>query len=110
MEYILSFLMKVGRDREVGYYFRNRALREYQDDPKAYMDEYHLRSHEYHLRSRKEGEHGYYREQLEDRVTVKGQKRIERYLALNLCTTLAVALVRLQHGVTENLTSLACLA
>jgi len=105
MEYILWFLVSVGRVREVGYYLRNQALENYQDDPKAYMDSYHLRS-------RKEGEHGYYKEQLEieDRVTVKGQERIERYLALNLCTILAVALVRLQHGITENLTSLAYLA
>lgn len=76
----------------------------HEDNPVEYMKDYHFRN-------RQEGHHGYWKEHLEieDRMRVKGKEKekVDRYLTRNLCTVLAVALCRLQHGVKENLTSVA---
>lgn len=66
---------------------------------------------DYHLRSRKEGHHGYWKEHLslQRRLRVRGLRNVDIFLTRNLCTILAVALNRLQHGVREHLSSVAYL-
>lgn len=99
---ILPFLFEKGYYEEVGSFFRNLSMDEYEKDPEAYEKDYHKRS-------REEGNNGYWKEHLllEDKLTVKGKARVDRYITRNLCALLAIALCRLQHGVKENLTSIA---
>lgn len=101
-ESILLSLFEKGYDEEVGSFFRNDSMERYQEDPEAY-------ERDYHKRSREEGNNGYWKEHLgiEDRLTVKGMERVDRYITRNMCALLAIALCRLQHGVKENLTSVA---
>ncbi len=102
--HILSFLLERGHVEEVGAFFRNQAMDRYAEDPVAFLDDYHKRS-------RQEGSHGYWKEHLdlERRLRTKGLVNVDRYLTRNLCAVLAVALCRLQHGIKENLTSVAYL-
>lgn len=102
MESILPFLFKKGYDEEVGSFFRNESMERYQKDPETYEKDYHKRS-------REEGNNGYWKEHLgiENRLTVKGLERVDRYITRNMCSLLCIALCRLQHGVKENLTSVA---
>lgn len=104
MHYILSFLLKKGYEEEVGAYFRNLAMKRYDEDSQSYLKVYHKRS-------RKEGNHGYWKEQLQlkERMRVKGIANVDRFLTRNLCALLSVALNRLQHGIKRNLTSIASL-
>ena len=104
MEYILSFLLEKGHVEEVGAFFRNMAMDRYAADPVAFLKDYHKRS-------RQEGSHGYWKEHmdLERRLRTKGLVNVDRYLTRNLCAVLAIALCRFQHGVKENLTSVAYL-
>ena len=76
----------------------------YTADPVAFLKDYHRRSHQ-------EGSHGCWNEHLdlERRLRTKGLTNVDRYLTRNLCAVLAVALCRLQHGVRNNLTSVAYL-
>ncbi len=102
--YMLTFLFNHGRYEEVGAYFRNIEMLRYEADPASYHKDYHLRS-------RKEGNHGYWKEHLalQKRLRVRGIESVDRYLTRNLCTILAVALNRLQHGVRAHLSSVAYL-
>ena len=104
MGYILSFLLEKERVEEVGAFFRNQAMDRYASDPVSFLDDYHKRS-------RQEGSHGYWKEHLdlERRLRTKGLVNVDRYLTRNLCAVLAVSLCRLQHGIKENLTSVAYL-
>ena len=102
--YMLTFLFNQGRYEEVGAYFRNIEMLRYEADPASYLKDYHLHS-------RKEGNHGYWKEHLalQKRLRVRGIESVDRYLTRNLCTILAVALNRLQHGVRAHLASVAYL-
>ncbi len=66
---------------------------------------------DYHLRSRKEGHQGYWKEHLslQRRLRICGLHNVHMFLTRNLRTVMAVALNRLQHGVTEHLSSVAYL-
>ena len=63
----------------------------------------------YHRRSLHEGSYGNRKEQLllEKRLAGKGIDKVARYLTRTLCSVLAVGWCRLQHGLTERLTSMA---
>lgn len=100
LDYILRFLLSHEEVEAVGAYYRNKELERYNKDQVAYLDDYHRRN-------RQEGHHGYWKEHLEveSRMRVKGQAKVEQYLTRNLCSILAVALCRLQHGVKTDLTS-----
>ena len=89
---------------DVGAYFRNIEMLRYESDTITYLKDYHLRS-------RKEGHHGYWKEHLslQRRLRVRGLRNVDIFLTRNLCTILAVALNRLQHGVREHLSSVAYL-
>lgn len=101
MKYILSFLLKGGYE-EVGSYFRHKTMKGYDEDSQSYLNVDHKRS-------RKEGNHGYWKEQLQlkERMRVRGLANVDRFLTRNLCALLSVALNRLQHGIKRNLTSIA---
>lgn len=101
ISFVLSFLLERGHVEEVGSFFRNNAMDRYVEDPLAYLKDYHRRS-------RQEGNHGYWKEHLgiESRLRVKGLVKVDCYLTRNLCSILAVALCRLQHGLKEKLTSI----
>ena len=102
LDYMLRYLYAHGKYEHVGAYFRNIAMERYAKNPYAYLKDYHLRN-------RQEGRHGYWKEQLrlEQRLRVKGIKKVDIYLTHNLCTILAVALCRIQHGIKQKLTSVA---
>lgn len=101
-ESILLFLFEKGYDEEAGAFFRNYSMERHNKDPEAYAKDYHKRL-------REEGNHGYWKEylEIEDRLTVKGVNRVDCYITRNMCALLAVALCRLQHGVRDNLISIA---
>ena len=100
MEFMLAFLFNRGHHEDVGAYFRNTGMLRYESDPVSYL-------RDYHLRSRKEGHHGYWKEHLslQRRLRVRGLKNVDMFLTRNMCTILAVALNRLQHGVKSHLAS-----
>ena len=104
IEFILTFLFSHGHHVDVGAYFRNIEMLRYESDSVTYLKDYHLRSG-------KEGHHGYWKEHLslQRRLRVRGLRDVDIFLTRNLCTILAVALNRLQHGVREHLSSVAYL-
>lgn len=104
MGYILSFLDRKGLHKIVGSYFRNMKIAEYEECPDCYLDVYHRRNNG-------EALNGYLKDRLDlmTRLRVKGTEKVDRYLTKSLTAILAVALNRLQHGVKDNLISVAYL-
>lgn len=86
--------------RTVGAYCRNRAMGRYMGDPDSYLKQYHKRN-------RSESTNSQLKEKLDlERGIPKGAKRAEQHVLLCIFARNLVALTRLQHRVTENLTSL----
>ena len=105
-DYKLSFLMKYGRVDEVGYYYRNKYVQEYIDDQKAYEKEYHTRNLE-------ESGNNLLKNGLVDTENASnGTGFRNRNLHVKLCflAMQLVALIRVQHGRTDRLTSIENLA
>lgn len=102
--YILSFLDRKGLHEIVGSYFRNMKMAEYEECPDCYLDVYHRRNNG-------EALNGYLKDRLDlmTRMRVKGKDKVDRYLTKSLIALLAVVLNRLQHGVKDNLISVAYL-
>jgi hypothetical protein len=104
IDYILSFLDRKGLHKIVGSYFRNMKMAEYEECPDCYLDVYHRRNNG-------EALNGYLKDRLDlmTRMRVKGKEKVDRYLTKSLIALLAVVLNRLQHGVKDNLISVAYL-
>lgn len=104
MEFILSFLYERGEYEAVGSYYRNPKMAEYEECPDGYLDVYHIRNNG-------EALNGYLKDRMDlmTRLRVKGREKVDRYLTKSLLAILAVALNRLQHGVKNNLISVAYL-
>jgi transposase len=79
-------------------------MESYEADPKNYLKKYHRRS-------RSESTNSHLKEKLDlERGIPKGKQKAEQHVRLCVLARNLVALNRLQHGVTENLTSLAYLS
>lgn len=89
------------RFKLVGAFFRNDILAKYEEAPDGYMDFYHLRN-------RVESGHGNEKRQTEiTHIEAKGIERVTTHIGMHLISILAIALYRLQHGVSTGLTNLA---
>jgi len=111
LEEMMWYIMQKGYYEPVGAYFRNRDLTKYRWlDLWGMYHEKRNHSKPYGMRfNREEGLHGILKEQyhLEMYMDVRGLKNIERELIGILNASIAVALTKLQHGITNKLTSIA---
>lgn len=99
-EYKMRALVDAGEYEAVAMHFRNAYMARYAQDPEEVLDEYHQRSN-------CEGLNGHVKEHygLETGLHVVGIRAITRHVLWTLVAMHVVAMVRLQHGVTENLLS-----
>lgn len=84
----------------VGQYYRNQIMKEFYINPKEYLDDYHIRN-------RIESRHG--SEKLLSNIGNINGKGIEKFtihVGMHLVSTMALALCRLQNGVTKGLVNL----
>ena len=90
------------RFKQVGMYFRNREiLSKFEESPDGYMDCYHQRN-------KLESHHGTEKRNMEIKhIEAKGIERITTHIGMHIIALHALALCRLQHGITENLTDTA---
>lgn len=104
IRYKMECLVSQGIYEPVSAYFRNSRMREYEECPDGVLEAYHKRNVE-------EGFGGYLKEhyELEKFIRGRGMKKIDRDITAMLNVALAVALTRLQNGVTKNLISVAYL-
>jgi len=85
------------RFEQVGAYWRNEILLTYEESPDGYWDDYHTRN-------RIEGTHGVEKRNSNiRRMECKGIKRVSTHMGMHLISKLAIALTRLQHGITQGL-------
>ena len=104
--YKLTFLMKYGRVDEVGYYYRNKYVKEYISNPTRYEKMYHRRSAE-------ESGNNVMKNGLVDTENASyGTGLANRDLHVKWCVLAMqiTALIRAQRSRTENLTSVENLA
>jgi len=94
-------LVKAGRYEAVAMHFRNAYMVEYEEAPDSVLDAYHARNNA-------EGVNGHLKDQwdLERTLNVVGIEAIKRHVLWALVAVHVVALVRLQHGVVDNLLSI----
>jgi len=99
---MLQFLVDRGHYELVASPFRDAKMAEYEESPDCYLDVCHTRN-------RDEGFNGHLKEHLRIGWLTKNKKKekVKLYAGLALTTILIVALTRLQHGITKNLTSIA---
>ena len=104
LEYMMKCLVKKGIHEPVAMYFRNPCVAAYEECPDGVLDVYHLRNHS-------EGVNSYMKENLglETHINGKRMKNIDLHVTECCIVLLAVALTRLQHGIKENLSSVAYL-
>ena len=104
LEYKMQFLVKKGFHDPVAMYFRNDYMQKYDECSDNVLDLYHRRNSN-------EGINSYLKDHLEVEVHLngKGMKNIDLHVTECCIVMLAVAFVRLQHGVKENLSSVAYL-
>ena len=104
LEYMMTYLVRRGIYEPVAMYFRNPYIAKYEECPDAVLDVYHLRNIS-------EGINSYLKTNLglETHVNGKGIKNIDLHVTQCCIALLAVALIRLQHGIKENLSSVAYL-
>lgn len=100
LEYKMRCLVKVGKYEAVAMHFRNAYMAEYEESPDSVLDEYHARNNA-------EGVNGHIKDQwgLERTLNVVGMEAIKRHVQWALVAAHVVAMVRLQHGVVDNLLS-----
>lgn len=103
-EDMMQYLVKKGIYEPVAMYFRNPYVQKYEECPEAVLDMYHLRNHS-------EGINSYMKDNLglETHINGKGMKNIDLHITQCCIVLLAVALTRLQHGIKDNLSSVAYL-
>ena len=100
-DYKLSLLLKYGRVDEVGYYYRNKYVREYLDDKDSYYREYHKRSLE-------ESANNLIKNGLIDMENASngtGLRNRNLHVKLSVLAMQLVALIRAQRGRVTKLTS-----
>ncbi len=104
LEDMMKYLVKKGIHEPVAMYFRNPYVQKYEECPDAVLDLYHMRNHN-------EGVNSYMKVNLglETHINGKGMKNIDLHVTQCCIVLLAVALTRLQHGIIENLSSVAYL-
>lgn len=104
LEYMMQFLVEKGIYEPVAMHFRNAYMREYEECPDGVLDVYHMRNCN-------EGTNSYLKNHLEveTHVNGKGMKNIDLHVTMCCIVLLAVALTRLQHGIKDNLSSVAYL-
>lgn len=97
---ILDFLMNKGHAEEVGAFFWNQYIREWRDFR-------YSTKRKYNRRAAIEAFHGHMKQQmlLEKFMDARGIERAERHVLMVYISLLAVALCRLQHGITEGLSN-----
>ena len=100
----MQYLVNKGIYEPVAMHFRNSYIREYEECPEGVLEVYHRRNCS-------EGINSYLKDNLglETCINGKGMKNIDLHLTQCCIVLLAVALTRLQHGIKENLTSVAYL-
>ena len=104
LEYMMKYLVKKGIHEPVAMYFRNPCVAAYEECPDGELDVYHLRNHSEGINSYMKGNLG-----LETHINGKRMKNIDLHVTECCIVLLAVALTRLQHGITERLSSVAYL-
>ncbi len=104
LEYKMQFLVNKGFHDAVAMYFRNDYMNKYDECPDNVLDLYNRRNSN-------EGINSYLKDHLEVEVHLngKGMKNIDLHVTECCIVMLAVAFVRLQHGIKENLSSVAYL-
>jgi hypothetical protein len=104
LEYKMQFLVKKGFHDPVAMYFRNNYMNKYDECPDNVLDLYHRRNSN-------EGINSYLKDHLEVEIHLngKGMKNIDLHVTECCIVMLAVAFTRLQHGIKENLSSVAYL-
>jgi hypothetical protein len=100
---ILTFLMQHGHIEAVGAYHWNRYVR-------AWRDNYDSTKKMYNRRAAIEAFHGHMKQQmlLEKFMDARGIRRAERHVLMSYIAMLAVALCRLQHGISDGLSCVKC--
>lgn len=103
-EFMMQYLVKNGVYEPVAMHFRNARIQEYEECPDGVLDVYHRRNCS-------EGINSYMKEHLglETHINGKGMKNIDLHVTECCIAMLAVALTRLQHGIIENICSVAFL-
>jgi hypothetical protein len=103
LEKILEFLMNKGYREEVGAYYWNQFVRDWRDSRDATKKSYNRRA-------AIEAFHGHMKQQmlLEKFMDARGIERAERHVLMVYVSLLAVALCRLQHGITDGLSNVRC--
>ncbi|MGZ3854348.1 MAG: hypothetical protein ACXVBX_16250 [Flavisolibacter sp.] len=104
IEYMMMYLVRREIYEPVAMYFRNPYVAKYEECPDAVLDIYHLRNISEGINSYMKANLG-----LETHVNGKGIKNIDLHVTQCCIALLAVALIRLQHGIKENLSSVAYL-
>jgi hypothetical protein len=104
LEYMMHYLVKKEIYEPVAMFFRNPYVQKYEECPDAVLDEYHMRNIS-------EGVNSYMKNNLglETHMNGKGLKNIDLHVTQCCIVLLAVSLTRLQHGIKENLSSVAYL-
>ena len=104
LEEMMKYLVKKGVHEPIAMYFRNPYMQKYEECPDAVLDVYHMRNIS-------EGVNSYLKNNLglETHVNGKGIKNIDLHATQCCIAILVVALIRLQHGIKENLSSVAYL-
>ena len=103
LDFMLYYLWNHGDIEYVGAYYRNLAMHRNSIDPEEYLSRCHERS------SKIEGMNGYLKSHtnLDRRPVRRGWNAFVRQVTLSLLGVVGSALIRLQNGITEGLTSLA---
>jgi len=104
LEYKMQYLVKMGIYEPVAMYFRNTYMRQYEECPDGVLDVYHMRNCN-------EGINSYLKDHLEAETHVngKGLKNLDLHVTKCCITLLAVAMIRLQKGIKDNISSVAYL-
>ena len=104
LEYMMQCLVKEEVYEPVAMHFRNARIQEFEECPDGVLDVYHRRNCS-------EGINSYMKDYLglETHINGKGFKNIDLHVTECCIAILAAALTRLQHGIIENISSVAYL-
>jgi hypothetical protein len=104
LEYMMQCLVKEEVYEPVAMHFRNARIQEFEECPDGVLDVYHRRNCS-------EGINSYMKDHLglETHINGKGLKNIDLHVTECCIAILAAALTRLQHGIIENISSVAYL-
>jgi len=102
ISYMMAVLTDIGETSCVGKYFRNSLIREMEECPIEYWEDYTS------ARTSIEEFHGHFKTQLqiEPNLNRKGLENVRQYLEMCLFSYLCIALNRVQHGIVEGLINL----